>query len=401
METRNIHQGDQRYGYPGVCQNTYLNRVTANGSYFGSESVESVRTKPQYIQVGSKRRQVFNPFWRYRFQITPTTDVMDWCAGGTKNLSSQHWPMQPLRWYCQSYDNSFWSTNGSGDLPYMGDYRMMKLGEELRDFVIRDLFIKATEPRFQGAVFLAELTETLASIHLLLGGVAKSLFRHGKALGYAKHFALNPEELWLWWRYALMPAMLDVENLIKASKTQDQINRVQDGDRSDNWIHSTGTAYYHGWWSTGEKLPMKWKSKHRYGLGGAIDISKRVDPHEWGDSGWDVVQAAWEIIPFSFIADWFINVGDWLASLRSLEIEYAQSYCTYAIESQTKTVNNPEEGVYVTTEVTSTDFLMERIINLEPPPNPLIDRQWGKTLRYIDLISLTVAILKGIVKRRK
>jgi hypothetical protein len=135
------------------------------------------------------------------------------------------------------------------------------------------------------------------------------------------------------------------------------------------------------------------------GCGGAIDIYSRYDPHEWGTSAQDIVAAAWERIPFSFVADWFINVGDWLASLRSLEIAYAQSYATYAIESRTFLQEGTD--VYMDESPVLYSYLQERIVNLEPPPFPLIDKKWANCTRMIDLISLTIGMLKGILKRRR
>jgi hypothetical protein len=197
-----------------------------------------------------------------------------------------------------------------------------------------------------------------------------------------------------------MPAMMDVEDMIAAIKPQVRIDRVQDGDRPDVQ-RLYGTCYDHGMTNVHPSKPEAWgwKSEVRAGLGGAIDIYQRSDPHEFGTSNWDVVRAAWEIIPFSFIADWFVNVGDWLASLRSLEIEYAQSYCTFAISSETTLLPGDEMILEGTPKVKT--FLMERIVNLEPPSAPLVDRRWQNCLRTIDLISLTVGILRGVLNRRK
>jgi hypothetical protein len=277
---------------------------------------------------------------------------------------------------------------------------MHALGDELREFVVRDAFIKAKAPRFNLSVMLAELDQTLVEVHKLLKGAAMSLIKDGKALKYAKHFALNSEELWLWYRYALMPAMLEVGDLLGAIKPQEQIDRVQDGDRLVDQLE-TGTILHSGWTSSSPSVwEYPWKTEWKAGLGCALDISSRFDPSPWGTSSVDVLLGLWERAKFSFIIDWFINVGDFLQSLRSLEVVYAQSYCTFAIEAVT-TIKTSERLTFENEEPKVKTFLMERIVDLEPPTHPLIDRRWRNCLRTIDLISLTIGMLKGILNKRR
>jgi hypothetical protein len=274
---------------------------------------------------------------------------------------------------------------------------MSEIGDDLRQFVVRDLFAKANSPRWDGAVFLAELDETLVDLHKLLLGSVKSLFKASERKRIAKHLILSPEELWLWWRYMLMPTLMDAEELIKAIKPQKAIDRVQDGDQLIDQVRSGVTSTGDHWGKY--RLGSPWRATYKAGLGGAIDISKRVDHFEWGTSPWDLVRATWERIPFSFVADWFVNFGDWLSSLRSLEIVYAQSYATIAIEAEIKY----EEGnwVYPGKLPVYDTLLIDRIVNLEPPPLPLIDKRWQNVKRSLDLISLTVGMLKSILKKRR
>jgi hypothetical protein len=276
-----------------------------------------------------------------------------------------------------------------------------ELGSHYRDFVIRDMYIKLNDPRFNVAVFLAELDETIVGIHGLFKGCLGSLFRTRIASKNIKHLILNPEELWLWWRYMLMPTMMDVEDLIAAFKRQVKIDRVQDGDRSDEPTTVDGTVTMHGHGRGYVDIDCNFESEYTYGCGGAMDIIMRYDPSPWGTSAWDVLMATWERIPFSFIFDWFINVGDWLASLRDIDYVLAQSYATYAIESKTKiTSADPYHFPYgLDLEVES--FSMDRIVDVEPPTLPLVDKKWQNTLRTIDLISLSIGMLKSVLKRRK
>jgi hypothetical protein len=298
-------------------------------------------------------------------------------------------------WYCDAPTAPYWVANGRGELPYVGKVLMAELGEELRAAVIRDMYNKLNSPRFDGAVFVAELEESLTSIAKLLGGAAMSLVKTRVARKNLKNLLSNPEGLWLWFRYMLMPTMMDVESIISALNTQPKIDRVQDGNRIEE--SSTGTAGQY-WSYNRDYLDMKWQSSVKGGFGGAIDVSARSDPNPYGFGSIDLVRAAWERIPFSFIFDWFVNVGDWLQSLRSLEVAIVQSYATYAIES--KTIMLPGSYQTLDGDAELTCFFMERIIDVEPPNLPLIDKRWMNVLRIIDSISLIIGTLKGILKRR-
>lgn len=357
------------------------------------EEVESYRGNPSdYLTVQGKRRRRFHPFRRFRRVFSETEGFA--CYGGTKTMWTTSYPQLNMSLHDFKADNKHIYSNGT---TLINPTELAEFCEPLREHVIKDLYVKANSPRYDAAVALAELGETITGIRLLLGGAYASLIKTRKAVEYLKHFALNPEELWLWYRYALMPAILDVQDLVDAFKAPDKIDRIQDGNRIEDEYQSslsTGPWDFNG----RQKITNDFEVKYKIGLGGALDIHSRYDPAEWGTSAMDIVRAGWEVVPFSFLFDWFVNLGDWLTSLRSLEIVYAQSYATYAIEVHGKF----KDGDY--TFITPFEyelFLMERIVNVEPPTLPLIDKHWCNITRQIDLISLTIGMLKGILKRRR
>lgn len=360
------------------------------------EEVDSYRGKHQYIEVGSKRRRVFHSFKRWLRSHNAAAYGL-YCPDTGQHQWGHDIPMVNFQYFC---DNPSLAACAGSSFPLVARSKIQALGEELREFVIRDAFVKAKSPKFNTAVMLAELDETLVGVHKLLKGAAKALLKDGQAFKYAKHFALNSEELWLWYRYALMPAMLEVGDLLSAIKPQEQIDRVQDGNRLEDQLE-TGTLLHRGWTASSPTVwEYPWTMEWKAGLGCALDISSRFDPAPWGTSAVDVALGIWERTKFSFLIDWLINVGDYIASLRSLEIVYAQSYCTYAIEAVT-TINSSDRLSFENGNPKVKTFLMERIVDLEPPTHPLIDRRWRNCLRTIDLISLTIGMLKGILNKRR
>lgn len=398
--TRQTSIPAQDYGYPASCGavKRYGSWTTLNRF----EEVVSFRGKHQYLRIGNKRRRVFHPFRRYKQTVSALENPWDWCPNTGKLYMRSDGNLSAFYTLRACNDKDYWSGtsyNSNADWPIIGEEQLAELGVEHREFIKRDLFIKANEPRYNSAVFLAELDETLVSFNKLLLGTFKGLFKKGEALKSAKHFAKNPQDLWLWFRYALLPAMLDAEDLIEAMKPQEKIDRVQDGSQFETTV--TGTFRQHGWLRSGtyHDLEVPFKSDVYIGCGGAIDMYSRFDPHPWGTSAHDFLSGAWERKWLSFVIDWFINVGDWLSSLREIEISYAQQYCTYAVRSITEL--KPGDDVYFTGENPIVyNFLQDRIVDFEPPRFPLIDKRWANVLRTIDAISLTIGMLKGILKRR-
>lgn len=374
-------------GYGKPCGTPY---TTLYGYYTPSyEKVVSYRGKPEYIQVANKRRKKFHPFTRYKLRLKAAPSY--WCGGGTNTCWHQSWPL-----YCSSEATRAYP-NVSG-MPENTTFEgVTRTGESYRDFVVRDIIIKANEPRYNSAVFLAELGETLVGVHKLLAGSVKVLLKSNEAWKAVKHFSLNSEELWLWYRYALMPAILDANSLLAAIKPQVKIDRVQDGNRVETSISGTfGDIYWPG--TTKQfSATSKWSTELKVGCGGAMDIHSRFDPSEWGTGLNDIIAAGWEGIPFSFLFDWFINVGDWIASLRKIEIDAAQTYATYAINA--KTIFSPGSVQYPSGFPEIEIFLQTRIVDLELPILPLVDKEWANITRTVDLITLTVGMLKGILAK--
>jgi hypothetical protein len=372
----------------------------------GFEYVESYRGKPQYVKVQGKRRRKFQPFLRYRWHggedVYAEVCATNPCGGGDPYDyvgKITNFPFYTVRQRLNVADpEADKGTLWKGDPIPLFPYHMAELGNYYREFIIRDMYSKLNSPRFNVAVFLAELDETIVGIHGLFKNCLGSLLRTSTASKNLKHLILNPEELWLWWRYMLMPTMMDVEDLIKATKDRLPVDRIQDGDQIEPTIESgvfTVLGYGHGC----VEIDIPFDAEIKCGCGGAIDVLMMHDPSPWGTSSWDIIMASWERIPFSFIFDWFINVGDWLASLRDIETAIAQSYATYALDTKITVYDASPYVLQGKPEYTG--FRMERITDVEPPSLPLVDKKWRNTLRTIDLISLSIGMLKSVLSRRK
>lgn len=381
-----------RIGYRGYFQpcGVPYKRYTHSVPYDES-NVQSYRGKPVYIQVGPKRRKAFHAFHRERVLLNEKCTSY-WCTGGNQNMWAEDFPYAQLLQHCGEPDPSPYCY---GDRPLLLPSQLAEEGSRTREVVISGLYDKLCSPRFDGAVFLAELDETLVGVKDLLQGSLKGLVRPGEGLRSIRKLLANPQDLWLWYRYALMPAILSVNDLLAAIKPQAKVDRMQNGKKVKPYTQS-GKLYSKGWFSTKRDMEIAWSQEIKIGVGAAADLYWRIDPNEWGFSGVDLLRAGWERIPFSFIFDWFVKVGDWLTSLRNVDIGFAQTYATYAVES---TVTITGGSMSMDVNPICKVFVMDRITGLEPPPLPIVDRRWRNVLRTIDSISLIVGVLKGTLNR--
>ena len=381
--------------------------------------VTSWRGKREELRVGSKRRQLFRRFEVRKQELINEGSTWLWCPAPGKVCRGVNLPPARLlnTWKWIEADSSHAAWAGT-KMPVYSYEEHQAFAEKYRDELVMDLYVKAKEPRYDSAVFLAELGETLVSITgLFLSSIKaykkaarlkllnKPSRKMGSAVGNAisggvytaAHLTLNSEELWLWYRYFLLPAMLDAQEMLEAIKPQAKIDRIQTG-MSKKTFNTTGTVYANGWWGA-YNYEIPWSQTLTVSGGCAMDITKRLDPAQWGTSAIDCLRASWEIIPFSFVFDWFVSMGDFLTTLRDVELEIAQSYATFAIESEITLHAGPD--VYQTYDPKIRTVAIKRLVDLDQPWHPMVNNSWFNTVRTVDSLALATGILKGILKRGK
>jgi hypothetical protein len=267
-----------------------------------------------------------------------------------------------------------------------------------RDFQVNELFAKANEPIFGAATFFAELGESIYYI----SDAIKTLLRITKFTKSVIHRGANPHEAWLEWRYAIQPLMLTVQDVLEALEPHRPKEKVQTYKKykpvkdSGNFRFTYNEGVHQ----------FSWRSETRYTCGAALWITFQDDRSPWGTSLHDVIQAGWEIVPLSFVFDWFIDVGQWLAALRDTNLDIGQRYATL---TKNKTVElwvdedagdqlayyeNPMPG----DPLRVTGFHMNRIIGEDVTPSnlPCLDPSKLSLVRRLDALSLLTGLLLGL-----
>jgi hypothetical protein len=178
----------------------------------------------------------------------------------------------------------------------------------------------------QSLVILAEMNKipgTFRGIALSIVKLIVTCFGKEKAL-YAKYglknpkrFAIEVSRLWLAARFGLRPLYYDTVSIIRYLQSLDKRperityrSRVIRTDPSASWINGSkvGTEGY---------FTSQTSSTRMVDLSAGITVqpSWDIDTKQRAQGLTEIPEALWELVPFSFLVDWFVNVGETIAAL--------------------------------------------------------------------------------------
>lgn len=361
---------------PTLKDNVFKRNVTLSSGY-----VTSYRGRPDF----SKNRA----FDRYKFLVSG----------------------EPSVWFCDS-NNKVWGgtnfylsffQNGVEPHPMLSclpdAFSITSKDERYRTHMVAELYSKANEAVFNSATFFAELGESVVYITDLL----RSILRMTKFTKDIIHRGANPDEAWLEWRYAIQPLMLTIEDVLAALQPRRPKEKVQHGNvaepivESYQWTNnfSAGSLSYHA------------KATTRIKCGSALWIRSQNDASPWGTSLNDVIAAGWEIVPASFIYDWFFDVGTWLGSLRDTNLDVGERYATLVKETTVDAwIDEGSSSAIATSYTLPTPerplrvfaYHINRTVGDDVAPNSLPCIVPGKLslIHKLDALALLVSLLKGL-----
>lgn len=156
--------------------------------------------------------------------------------------------------------------------------------------------------------------------------------RNGKTERRYGHRPLRPKDvslmddssrLWLEYRYGWTPLVLDIEDSLKAFYAQslrDELSprtyevALATGEEQKTTVVTTlGPSFGGGKYTTSvtDNQVVTVKAYAKYTVKSPSGFMNRLN-----DFGvFDIPAAMWEVVPFSFVVDWFIPIGDWLSAI--------------------------------------------------------------------------------------
>lgn len=172
-------------------------------------------------------------------------------------------------------------------------------------------------------MFIKAGTRVKRFIPHLLSELVKRNTKRRKAGKSELRAADVASSLWLEVQYGWRPLIYDLKGHIDAFERNDyRFWRKSYGSEME-----TGRYQNSGQWTysptAGARSGFTWSDTHqqvnkvRCGIYyiDTLDYERRVASN-LGLDLWSSPQVMWEVTPFSFVVDWFVNVGDWLAAIK-------------------------------------------------------------------------------------
>jgi hypothetical protein len=156
--------------------------------------------------------------------------------------------------------------------------------------------------------FLGEFRETA---RMVAGAIPKiiSLVKRGRE----KRLRLrDPIGLWLEARYGVRPLISDIESIIELWLHRDRPRYRASAAAAYSQVFTSQTSVGDGasWYGT-------YNAIHECTVSGKATGISKIEPPRLK---LDPIQAGWELLPFSFIVDWFVSVGTTLSALHTQAI---------------------------------------------------------------------------------
>nr|QIS88028.1 MAG: hypothetical protein [Riiser virus] len=172
---------------------------------------------------------------------------------------------------------------------------------------------------------LTELAEMGETIHFLVTAVKKAarplqtiaeLSKNARRKGASKEAHSTVTQKWMEYRYAIGPLLYSIADIQKLLEEKDNIYTtarksstvVTQGISADvlRSVRQTQVCII-----TQGGVNLRACGKTRYTAEGLARLADQIS--------FNPLKTSWELIPYSFVIDWVLNVGDWLESISRLD----------------------------------------------------------------------------------
>lgn len=258
---------------------------------------------------------------------------------------------------------------------------------------------------------VAEGRKTIQSIYEILFRVAEITLAAKRLDWRYLRSELSPMELsnrYMELRYAIRPLMIDAENAVKAFNTEVGKERKTARGGSDDRI-VISDSYVSNLWG---QIDYDVSRTVSYDVTARAGILCNVDVDKLNVYGIDqLAETVLEIVPFSFIVGWFLNIADYVSSWTpKAGIKELASWCTVK-ETITQVVDvhnarytSAHRATYPYGDVTlEGSKLLTTVITTRTPSPPL--SAWPRldinldALKVVDLAIITRGILSGKITK--
>lgn len=273
---------------------------------------------------------------------------------------------------------------------------------------------KLNEAATDVGMMLAELGETLGMLAPLFRGLTNYLKKVGKSSkrtvpkGTLSGTADKLGNAWLQYRLGIIPFICDIEAIMEEyAKKVHMFNKhirsrratVQKESSSQTVILDSigGGVTYEA--KTVDTIDVQSTSIAYFEM--TLD---GIAPYlsYWGVSPTQLPSLAWELVPYSFVVDWFFNVGDWLSAISPSLFTRVTGRCTSQVIKTTRKVTTSSPALYgwalVKTSGSTYNWSTRKLIrsvDTSTSAMPTFNPNWYKLERLVD----SLALLWGAFRR--
>lgn len=313
-----------------TAQQKYTLRVFSRYvNYYPNPPVETVYTntaKLSNVSSGLLKRETYsNPSWRTLVALGQDASqpyFNEWASWCFPVQRGSGYVPNPPRWILTD-----------GTIVWSGDVVPIT---EPNDASLADLALKRLKNKLSSEienykliaplVEIRDLRKTIVdSVHLTIGFLEKvATIKKNKGRGMKKLL----REAWLTYSFGIMPTIADVNNLASAVQSfldkKDRFVRLT-GTAKTDWISSsTSEASFLLRGNVTSVVGYYHKLSYRYVAGLKVNVESENDytaASHFGVTLGEIVPALWELTAFSWMADYFSTVGDWLEDTFSSHCE--------------------------------------------------------------------------------
>lgn len=241
----------------------------------------------------------------------------------------------------------------------------------LKDQAVVQAFARMNSSDVMSGELAATFQETLKMLRRPFQGsvdlLAKMTKYRNRHLGKTIHSATKATaNAWLEYRYGWRPLLGDAESIIDAVHSSRSAAFgggrglvARGGARMSREMVTTHTFAPGTVPSMGEaQCSVRWQKTLTANAGVWYELKPRTSSDDLaaklGLRVRDIPATIWELVPWSFVADWFINVGDWIEAVTpNPDVTVKGSWVTSKIQA-VNTLHNAIGSIYVSTSPATT-----------------------------------------------
>lgn len=294
---------------------------------------------------------------------------------------------------------------------------------DLCDAALIEAYAKITKESVMSSEILVGLARTINMLRSPFASARWELEKYSRgwqtrAGKSAASVTKAKADSWLEYRYGMLPLYLDVNQIIdNFSKGYRSLEKRRIVVRSHKELYGSNTVSF-----TGVALPVlseigsqfyasgSASCQHSLTADGGVmyDVEPRTVAEELavqfqlGTSA--ILPSLWEQIPFSFVADWFFNVGDWLAANNLPPGVTVKANWVTSKEAKNRLYNSSELYTWMNSVKRSgswgsgskIDTIVQRMTNRPLPPLPVVTDKWSTITHALDAASLLLGPVKAL-----